>query len=58
MDNLFINCRILSLPAAKNMADAGRIEAEKQSVPGALVIVDEGGNLMYLECWNHAMIAA
>lgn len=58
MGKLYLNTRKLSLCAAKLMAEAAYCEATKQGVPGALAIVDDGGNLLYLERWDNTMIAA
>jgi glc operon protein GlcG len=54
----YLHTRKLSLAGAKMLADAARTEAQKQGVPGAVAIVDEGGQLMYLERWDGTMIAA
>jgi glc operon protein GlcG len=58
MEKFYLNSRKLTLHAAKILADAARDEAKKHGVPGALAIVDDGANLMYLERWDNTMIAA
>jgi glc operon protein GlcG len=55
MTPLLQTSRRLTLAGAKLLADAARQEAERQGVPGAVAVVDDGGNLLYLERWDGTM---
>lgn len=55
MAELYKKCARINLKGAKQLADAARKEAEKMNVPGAVAIVDEGCNLVYLERWDDTM---
>jgi glc operon protein GlcG len=48
----------ITLEGAKNIADAARAAAQKRGLPGAVAIVDDGGNLVYLERWDDTMPAS
>jgi uncharacterized protein GlcG (DUF336 family) len=45
----------INLEGAKMLADAARKEALKRNLPGAVAIVDDGCNLVYLERWDGTM---
>ncbi len=55
MSDMFLKSGRINLKGAKLLADAARKEAEKRNVPGAVAIVDEGCNLVYLERWDGSM---
>ncbi len=58
MNEMYLNTRKLTLNGAVLLATAARNTAEKHKVNGAVAIVDDGGNLVYLERWDNTMIAA
>ncbi len=55
MSHLYIKSGRINLVGARLLADAARKEAEKRKVPGAVAIVDDGCNLVYLERWDGTM---
>lgn len=55
MSEMYIKSGRISLEGAKLLADAARKEAERRKVPGAIAIVDDGCNLVYLERWDGTM---
>lgn len=55
MSNLYTKSGKINLEGAKKLADAARIEAQKRNLPGAIAIVDDGCNLVYLERWDGTM---
>jgi glc operon protein GlcG len=54
-NDLYIRSGRITLDGAKKLADAARQEAEKRNLPGALAVVDDGCNLVYLERWDGTM---
>ncbi len=48
----------ITLEGARTLADAARAAAQKRGLPGAVAIVDDGGNLVYLERWDDTMPAS
>jgi glc operon protein GlcG len=48
----------LSLAGAQKLARLAATSAQKRHVPGAVAIVDDGGNLILAERWDHTMSAA
>ncbi len=55
MSEMYIKSGRINLAGAKLLAGAARKEAEKRNVPGAVAIVDDGCNLVYLERWDGTM---
>jgi glc operon protein GlcG len=55
---MYIESKKISLAGAKLLADTAKQIAEQKGVPGAIAIVDDGGNLVYAERWDDTMIAA
>jgi glc operon protein GlcG len=55
MSNLYIKSGRINLEGAKLLADAARKEAQKRSLPGAVAIVDDGCNIVYVERWDGTM---
>ncbi|WP_194775365.1 GlcG/HbpS family heme-binding protein [Pararhodonellum marinum] len=53
-----LNSEKLSLAGARHLAQSAFAIAQKRKVPGALAIVDDGGNLLLAERWDHSMVAA
>jgi len=50
--------RVLTLEAAKKVVAAGVSEAKKDNSAGAIAVVDDGGNLVYLERLDNTFPAA
>ena len=50
--------KVLTLEAAKSIAAAGVAEAKKDNSAGAIAVVDDGGNLVYLERLDNTFPAA
>jgi glc operon protein GlcG len=55
MSDLYLKSGRINLKGAKLLADAARKEAEKRNVPGAVAIVDDGCNIVYVERWDNTM---
>jgi glc operon protein GlcG len=55
---MYIESKKISLAGAKKIADAAKNEAQRLGLPGAIAIVDDGGNLVLAERWDNTMIAA
>jgi glc operon protein GlcG len=55
---MYIESKKINVNGAKKLAALAQQEAEKHGVPGAIAIVDDGGNLVYAERWDNTMIAA
>jgi glc operon protein GlcG len=55
---MYILSKKINLATAKALANAAYQSAQSHNVPGAVAIVDDGGNLIYLERWDNTMIAA
>jgi glc operon protein GlcG len=55
---MYIESKKISLAGAKKIIDSARLEAEQLGVPGAIAVVDDGGNLVLAERWDNTMIAA
>jgi glc operon protein GlcG len=52
---LYVNTGRITLDGAKLLAGAARDEAQKRRLPGAVAVVDDGGNLVYVERWDGTM---
>ena len=52
---MYIKSGRISLEGAKKLAEAARKEAVKRKLPGAVAIVDDGCNLVYVERWDGTM---
>jgi glc operon protein GlcG len=55
---MYLNSKKISLLGAKQLVEAARLKAEELGVPGAIAVVDDGGNLVLAERWDNTMIAA
>jgi glc operon protein GlcG len=55
---MYLISKKITLETAKKLANAAFNSAQSHGVPGAVAIVDDGGNLVYLERWDKTMIAA
>ncbi len=55
MSDMYIKSGRINLEGAKKLAEAARAEAQKRNLPGAVAIVDDGCNLVYLERWDGTM---
>ena len=55
---MFINTKKINLEGAKLLANAAREKAIEIQVPGAAAVVDDGGNLVYVERRDNSMIYA
>jgi len=55
MSGMYIKSGRINLEGARKMADAARCEAMKRNLPGAVAIVDDGCNLVYVERWDGTM---
>ncbi len=53
-----IHSEKLSLAGAHYLAKLAASAAQKRNAPGAVAIVDDGGNLILAERWDNTMIAA
>ena len=52
---MYIKSGRISLEGAKKLADLVRNEAQIRELPGAVAIVDDGANLVYVERWDGTM---
>lgn len=55
MSEMYMKSGRINLEGAKRLAEAAREEAQKRNLPGAVAIVDESCNLVYLERWDGTM---
>lgn len=55
MSEIYIKSGKINLEGAKKLAEAARNEAQKRNLPGAVAVVDDGCNLVYVERWNGTM---
>jgi glc operon protein GlcG len=55
MAGLYIKSGRINLEGAKLLADAARREAQKRNLPGAVAVVDDGCNIVYVERWDNTM---
>lgn len=55
MSEIYLKSGRISLEGAKLLAGTARKEAQKRNMPGAVAVVDEGCNLVYLERWDGTM---
>jgi glc operon protein GlcG len=55
MAGLYIKSGRINLEGAKLLADAARREAQKSNLPGAVAVVDDGCNIVYVERWDNTM---
>jgi glc operon protein GlcG len=55
MAGLYIKSGRINLEGAKLLADAARREAQKRNLPGAVAVVDDGCNIVYVERWDSTM---
>lgn len=58
MEQFYCNSKKINLEGAKRLAQAAYNKAKEQNLPGAFAVVDDGGNLIYLESWDGTMPAA
>jgi glc operon protein GlcG len=55
MAGLYVKSGRINLEGAKLVADAARREAQKRNLPGAVAVVDDGCNIVYVERWDNTM---
>lgn len=55
MSKLYRKSGRINLEGAKLLAGAARNEAQKRNLPGAVAIVDDGCNIVYVERWDGTM---
>lgn len=52
---MYIKSGRINLEGAKKLAEVARNEAQRRNLPGAVAVVDDGGNLVYVERWDGTM---